>query len=185
MTISAKIEYTDGGDSKGGTVYTATLTSPTTVTIKRDGRVIERDATWGPDGITGGSGLSEMSDDAYDALCLALARAESGAALAARREAAGLSQAALASRLDVARETVVRWEAGERAIPRTAQIAIDAVLTVAADPNGSTPTRDGVRYWSVYRQIWATARTRDEIPDEEWAAMTSEERTAIRLWLAH
>jgi transcriptional regulator with XRE-family HTH domain len=85
---------------------------------------------WGADGIEGDI-ASQIPDEAYDALCAALDRAERGAALASRRVAAGLTQVQFAARLGVSRETIVRRESGALPITREAALAVEAALDAA------------------------------------------------------
>ncbi len=47
-----------------------------TVRVWEDGELVEAGALWGEDGIVGGDGLVGMPDEAFDKLCLALAREE-------------------------------------------------------------------------------------------------------------
>lgn len=50
------------------------------------------------------------------------------------REAAGLTQADLAGLLDVAKDTVARWERGERPILRVTELAVRQVLSAPGTP---------------------------------------------------
>jgi DNA-binding transcriptional regulator YiaG len=63
-----------------------------------------------------------------------------GAAIRARRESAGMTQAQLAAKLGVARETVARWESGAGRPTKRARIALDAVL--AGEPIPRRPGTD-------------------------------------------
>ena len=65
----------------------------------------------------------------------------SGGEMRTLREAAGLTQAALADRLDVAKDTVARWERGERPILRVTELATRHVLGVPQHGSATSTRR--------------------------------------------
>jgi transcriptional regulator with XRE-family HTH domain len=56
------------------------------------------------------------------------ARIVTGAELRKLRARAGLSQAALATRADVDRRTIMRWENGQAPLPKLAALGLKALL---------------------------------------------------------
>jgi hypothetical protein len=65
--------------------------------------------------------------------------------------------------------------------PWTCVIDLDTAVGGTADDrtHAYAPTRTedgGVRYWSVYEQVWKIAHSQSEIADREWAAHNDEER---------
>ena len=51
-----------------------------------------------------------------------------GAAIRAAREAKGWTQPDLAAKIQVARETVSRWETGAKPVPELSRLGLEAVL---------------------------------------------------------
>lgn len=56
------------------------------------------------------------------------------AELRSRREALGLSVAALAERLGVTRAAVYNWESGKRPMPQWLGLALDGIAATASPP---------------------------------------------------
>ncbi len=89
-----------------------------------------------------------------------------------RREALLLTQAELAARLEVAPNTVARWERGERAIPPLLKHALQAVEDAHWAAVGADPCEHN-------RRIQAQA---DRLAAELEAQATPEEREAAERW---
>jgi transcriptional regulator with XRE-family HTH domain len=97
-----------------------------------------------------------------------------GAELKARRESLGLSQAELAEKLDVAPNTVARWERGELRIANPGMLKW-ALIAIENELANLSPEEQ-------HKRNLATIERHQREAAERWEQMTPEERAAVERW---
>jgi transcriptional regulator with XRE-family HTH domain len=95
-----------------------------------------------------------------------------GAELKARRTALDLTQAELAEKLEVAANTVARWERGERAIPPYMRWALEGIEYAMVN----------LSYEARYQRNLQVIERHQQEARDRWERMTPEERAAVERW---
>ncbi len=92
--------------------------------------------------------------------------------LISRRRSMEMTQAELATELEVSANTVARWERGERAIPPYLKLALD---TIEQNLMNLTPIE-------AYRHNQQIIERHQREAAQRWEQMTPEEKAAVERW---